>query len=869
MHISDDEDEEFFDADELEPDSQVQLVPPQNTAQLEDSQTQLRPPQAASIFERIAFGLAVTKDLLPAAAQATALGYDIAQKSTQMGFTIGRQSIHHTANAMEYAVGSNPASASLRAVDGTALAAAEAITLKSISLSKEVVCGSMHAANSGLHLVGVEDGTVLRLLVDSGIPSLVGDDAAEAICVIIKMVVDFTAEMDGEPISLSDLYQAAVALSYLQQTSGASGAPVGRCLLRDLPSAGRHLPPVSVAASSAESVPSLMVEVSRYCRFAVSSYGHLSLAALNILPLSQAISVTTDKGAIAHLTGVREDDITHYVAEGKLYRPGFLIALDHVHREVVVAFRGTVRAQDVLTDLVCEHAPLHAVDASYVDGNAGGAGAAGGTQWAGLGSGGQEEAMAHKGMLRAANDFCMEMEEDVRALLLQAQSRRPRTAAPLSPPIDRPYGLVLCGHSLGAGMATLVAALWRHTFSTIGLVPGVTFRCFAFAPPCTLSLGAARALGRVHLKTKVPMTTKLEVHQTAVESTKLVRDMLGAEEGVVEATKHTNQLEAEAAEAEADAEKEKVEEETEEGAEEEMGIEMDIEVPAVVTSVIVGDDMVPRFGLASMMDLRETLVGLHREEGLTERVLTHAREAKERRERRAQRRKARKRGQQGQAREGGQEQEHSRYVQDGDGLGGDVLDGDVLDEDRLDLDPLDERNWAQAVLQNLKFSAGVEERTKLYPAGRILWFAPPAPEASVAEQMEEKMGQITTTMANALAAVDVLGQQFELSSGDRSSTAEGDRSSTAEPAPALASSASSSASPDSASTNEGDVTGVHNQETLAVVDTEPGQFGELVLSGTMFSVHLPNVYHALTTAAAASSSQNLQPQPADRPPVWV
>merc|ERR1719409_130171 len=50
----------------------------------------------------------------------------------------------------------------------------------------------------------------------------------------------------------------------------------------------------------------------------------------------------------------------------------------------------------------------------------------------------------------------------------------------LSPHVPR--RIVICGHSLGAGVAALLAALWRDR----GHLPGVNVQCVAFACPQVL-----------------------------------------------------------------------------------------------------------------------------------------------------------------------------------------------------------------------------------------------------------------------------------------------------------------------------------------------------------------------------------------------
>jgi len=53
------------------------------------------------------------------------------------------------------------------------------------------------------------------------------------------------------------------------------------------------------------------------------------------------------------------------------------------------------------------------------------------------------------------------------------------------------YDLVLCGHSLGAGLCTMLGLMWADTTNCVtvresGLPPGHGVQVYAFAPPCIL-----------------------------------------------------------------------------------------------------------------------------------------------------------------------------------------------------------------------------------------------------------------------------------------------------------------------------------------------------------------------------------------------
>jgi len=128
-----------------------------------------------------------------------------------------------------------------------------------------------------------------------------------------------------------------------------------------------------------------------------------------------------------------------------MYCPGYYIAVSHEHASIIVVFRGTMRPQDVLTDLVCKPVPMT--------------------------SGTREGAEAHEGFLSAAEKI------DVRlySIVQEALQRHPG------------YTVTICGHSLGAGVASILTMLWQGRFGD-----EVKVSAWAFASPCTVDLETAR-----------------------------------------------------------------------------------------------------------------------------------------------------------------------------------------------------------------------------------------------------------------------------------------------------------------------------------------------------------------------------------------
>ncbi|KAJ1454668.1 hypothetical protein M885DRAFT_617991 [Pelagophyceae sp. CCMP2097] len=171
-----------------------------------------------------------------------------------------------------------------------------------------------------------------------------------------------------------------------------------------------------------------------YVTFAAAAYGARMLKAMGVLPLLSATNDDVD--AISALTGVAPGDVLRVEPHG-VFAPAFFVAY-HAQDTVVISFRGTASAAEALTDLVCQGAPF---------------------------LGGE----AHHGMLRAATEFCQRERDFVERISRGKAS------------------IVVTGHSLGAGVATLVAALWRDE----AFWKERGGRCVVYGPPCTLSERAA------------------------------------------------------------------------------------------------------------------------------------------------------------------------------------------------------------------------------------------------------------------------------------------------------------------------------------------------------------------------------------------
>lgn len=143
----------------------------------------------------------------------------------------------------------------------------------------------------------------------------------------------------------------------------------------------------------------------------------MGLKFLGVVPYG---SVASDTQAFAYCAQLPSTDaVVMSDFTGELYLPGYVVCIDQAAKSIVISVRGSIQPHDFLADLVCS--PVE-VQLMGVRGH------------------------AHAGMLKSARELDRRLRAAVLGLLLR--------------PEHDDFRLVLTGHSLGAGAATLLAALW-------------------------------------------------------------------------------------------------------------------------------------------------------------------------------------------------------------------------------------------------------------------------------------------------------------------------------------------------------------------------------------------------------------------------
>ena len=258
---------------------------------------------------------------------------------------------------------------------------------------------------------------------------------AAALPKVATLVRQFAADMPET--TAPALIQALYALSCIQTASGPIAPPAravcdGCALTEPQPALTPALQPEEAA------------ELCHMVRYAMAAYGGAALAVLraaSVREISAAMRGDNRAGTAARL-GIPVSDI---VIEGvaAVHRPAHFVAIDHRLRRVILSLRGTVNVLDSLTNLQCGTARLS-----------------------------DDSGAAHEGMLSAARELAA---GQVGAAIAALTESHPD------------YQLRVTGHSQGAGVAALLVHHWQHRYPNI--------RGYVFAPPCVLTLSAAKALG--------------------------------------------------------------------------------------------------------------------------------------------------------------------------------------------------------------------------------------------------------------------------------------------------------------------------------------------------------------------------------------
>ncbi|XP_077419765.1 diacylglycerol lipase-alpha isoform X2 [Vanacampus margaritifer] len=166
--------------------------------------------------------------------------------------------------------------------------------------------------------------------------------------------------------------------------------------------------------------------------------------------LSQSVTVEEDNCCGCNVLAIRRQfldrdlkqvHIVYTSCHDAVYETPFFVAVDHEKKKVVISIRGTLSLKDALTDLSgdSERLPVEEQHGTW---------------------------LGHKGMVYSAEYIKKKLEQEM--ILSQAFGRDLIKGT-------MHYGLVIVGHSLGAGTAAILSFLLRPQYPTL--------HCYSYSPP--------------------------------------------------------------------------------------------------------------------------------------------------------------------------------------------------------------------------------------------------------------------------------------------------------------------------------------------------------------------------------------------------
>eukprot|EP01134_Creolimax_fragrantissima_P006851 CFRG6851T1 len=241
-----------------------------------------------------------------------------------------------------------------------------------------------------------------------------------------------------------------------------------------------------------------MNELKAYVQYSLAAYGCIGLYIMGQVP--QHSKIRTDCDAISLLTGVCESDVM-LINKSEVYRPGHFVCVDKARKVVVVSIRGTSTLQDVCTFLTCTDASFSSIyDRGVVTVNG----------------------RAHSGLLNATINIANELQTLVDRLLNE----------------NLGYKLVITGHSLGAGVATLLTLEWAK----VPLFRQRSIHAYTFGTPQVLCSTIAQApFTKRHVSTvivgddfapRIGLGSFVELHLAIIHLAPAVLTSLSCEEKV-------------------------------------------------------------------------------------------------------------------------------------------------------------------------------------------------------------------------------------------------------------------------------------------------------------------------------------------------
>ncbi|ORE01297.1 hypothetical protein BCV72DRAFT_310162 [Rhizopus microsporus var. microsporus] len=328
--------------------------------------------------------------------------------------------------------------------------------------------------------------------------------------------------------SLSSIARTLKTTTYCTTTPHITPTSSSRSLIRSPSVPSRLCPPNATSVLEMEPNPKnfprkhIITNIAHFIRYASAAYGESFMRILGIgdIPSVLPKSHHPNHHAFAHHTGVSvsdillssytDDSILSSLTHSKPHALVHYVTVDHFAEAIVLTCRGTLGLSDILTDLTCDYKEfvLPTDKLLYEE-----------QKKANGHCDSPRRYIAHGGMLEAAQMMAVQKGKVFEAI------KRGLEAYPN-------YGLVLCGHSLGAGVTSLLSILLSEerahylsrkqataenegkllsalTTSSIkkeacpfvtselsGLPAGRPIHCYTYGSPCVMSLALSEYCGQ-------------------------------------------------------------------------------------------------------------------------------------------------------------------------------------------------------------------------------------------------------------------------------------------------------------------------------------------------------------------------------------
>ena len=345
------------------------------------------------------------------------LGFNVAYVSTFVGFGLLKTVVSITAsNLTDIAVGDAWSATAIVNGVSSSVAIAEAVTTIALLVGHAATSLSLRATDHILEKSGIAEQA--EILVWGSVEALTPAaliEYKEAISIICTMVNTFTVPMKHIP--LSNIRLCLVKYAVLQQSC------------RDI------LYPIITRPKYTNIRP---LNISRSMGFAFLAYGETMMNVMEYIPKLGLPGIHYKDMFEILVPGTTVQDIIQQSDISKpkstLYQPGYMIIIDSVMKNIVVTIRGTVNMNDVVVDLTCEPTVCNELYSNteydpqrldYMD---------------------DGDVRVHPGMYLCAVTLDHMLRNTITELL--------------NVDIYNDYHILCVGHSLGAGVASLLTIRW-------------------------------------------------------------------------------------------------------------------------------------------------------------------------------------------------------------------------------------------------------------------------------------------------------------------------------------------------------------------------------------------------------------------------